>query len=176
MQAQSATKPVRRESGFTLIELVVVISILAIIAAFALPRFAELSTQAHRASIQGTSGAFSAAVALVKAQWTAAGAAGAQANLEGFGEENIDVSADGWPTGVGGNTDPNSVSAAECTALWAALLQSNAPGVGTASGNNVDYVVSRTGGDCRYTYDLDGENSYIQYDPNDGDVTTVINP
>ena len=54
----------QRNKGFTLIELVVVIAILAILAAFALPRFAQLSEQAHRSSIKGTAGALAAGVAL----------------------------------------------------------------------------------------------------------------
>ena len=67
----------QKQKGFTLIELVVVIAILGILAAFALPRFAQLSEQAHRSSIQGTAGAFSAGVALVKAQWVTNGNTGA---------------------------------------------------------------------------------------------------
>ncbi|MEE3118236.1 MAG: prepilin-type N-terminal cleavage/methylation domain-containing protein, partial [Pseudomonadota bacterium] len=59
MQTQST----HNQSGFTLIELVVVIAILAILAAFALPRFAQLSEQAHQSSIRATSGALAAGVA-----------------------------------------------------------------------------------------------------------------
>ena len=56
----------KKQQGFTLIELVVVIAILAILAAFALPRFAQLSEQAHQSSIRATAGALAAGVALAK--------------------------------------------------------------------------------------------------------------
>src|SRR5690554_1964016 len=90
----------QRNKGFTLIELVVVIAILAILAAFALPRFAQLSEQAHVSSVKGTAGALSAGVALVKAQWVTNGLTTSTTNLEGFGNDDVDVSVDGWPTGT----------------------------------------------------------------------------
>lgn len=71
------------QSGFTLIELVMVIVILGILAAFALPKFADLSGDAELATIQAAAGAVRSATGIARAAYLAGGSSGATVTLEG---------------------------------------------------------------------------------------------
>lgn len=62
-----------RQTGFTLIELIVVITILCILAAFAVPRFAEFDGEARSADATALAGDLRASTALSHALWLSQG-------------------------------------------------------------------------------------------------------
>ncbi len=86
-------KKINKQAGFTLIELIMVIVILGVLSAFALPRFASLGDEARAASINGLNGAVKAAANIAHAQWLADGGTGTDVDLEGT---TIDI-VNGYP-------------------------------------------------------------------------------
>lgn len=177
----SSPSHIPSNQAFTLIELVVVIALLGILAAAALPRMMSSYEGAHESSVTATGGALASAVILVRSQWISNGAKGEIDGLEGFGEGDVATSAEGWPTDgqqeAASKHDASVVNDPErCVRIWRALLVDNAPTVAAnVAGIEVDYQAKATSGSiCRYSYLRNDANSKIEYNLSSGSVITVL--
>ena len=188
----------RRERGFTFLELVVVIVLLGLLAATALPRFLSVTDDAQKASLEGVAGGFSTAVSMAKAQWSVDGhSAGGPTTPANKVATNYDgkivyMNEYGWPANTNPNVDSgaDNQSEVECQEVWDAVLQSSPSStVQRNSRANARYfisVISGAGGDdigntgdvCRYELIINTDAAatathYFDYDLVDGQVTPV---
>jgi MSHA pilin protein MshA len=115
------------QRGFTLIELIVVIVILGILAATALPKFADLSNDARYASLKGALGAVNSAAAL------AHGAALVSAS--GLGSTSVTMEGTTIPLAFGYPTVAGILLAANITSANYQITGGQIAPNGVSSGN-----------------------------------------
>ncbi|MFD2167775.1 type II secretion system protein [Thalassotalea euphylliae] len=181
----------KKQTGFTLIELVIVVVILGFLAVTAIPKFLDLTDQAQEANIEGMAGGFATAVSLVRAQWEAEGrpqnAGGDNAVIYDGQEiiltEEAATVRPGYPYSVGGTGNPvgGVMNTTRCEEVWQNIFSQPPQTAITVGALNADtstqYLVDIVNGDtiCAYylketlTRDANGDFQ----DP--GGLTTVGN-
>lgn len=148
----------RAQSGFTIIELVVVIILLGILAATALPRFMDVDDEAHTSVVNSVQGSLQTGVSMFHAQWMAEGQPGADTQIATY--NNLRTNATGFPYGLADRSGGTSTvtDATDCAAVWANVLQAGAPTVSTAAdaasvvGSVTDFTAVATAPDCTFYY------------------------
>jgi MSHA pilin protein MshA len=144
------------QAGFTLIELIVVIVILGILAATALPKFADLGGDARVAKMKAAVGAVQSASAMIHGSWLAGGSVVAtdlnstSANSVLTAEGNKIAFINGYPD-VGGDGSTNAATAAATS------------GIVLAAGGLADYTSSATDKVLTVTPDTTRTNCKFTY-------------
>ena len=145
----------KQQAGFTLIELVAVILILGLLAAVALPRYADLAKQARISSINGVAGGLRGAVALVRAQYIAGSQTTSPVTMLDGTTVAVSTGAPsaggGFPLSTAGGIDNAMPTPADYT-----LVSGAATATYTPSGGSATCLVTYTAAGGVVTIDVSG--------------------
>ena len=153
------------QKGFTIVELVVVIIILGILAATALPRFIDISDEAHSSAVDAVVGGLKSAQGMTHAKWMAQNK-----------PTSVTINGNAHATTAAGYV-VSGASATTCYNVFVDMIENSVSVVSSAAQSytdTADWHADGTGDVCTYTYDArgaTGTNSTITMSGTDGSVT-----
>lgn len=157
--------------GFTLIELVVVIVILGILAATALPKFVDLTEDAEKAVFTGIAAAFKSGVNQVHMAWLIRANGQAVQNFIPISDPSVggdlSVNSYGYPADTRG-TSRTMNSENDCLDVWRAVLVSQDAIVSGDSSSDFEAVYNNF--TCTYLYNKNTAYT-VYYNSTTGEVT-----
>ncbi len=130
----------KKSTGFTLIELIIVIVIIGILSGIAIPRFINQTRNARIAALNGMAGAVNSAVMLAQAQYHAEGAISSPVTMTGATVAVSTGVAGGLPTGAVGGIGSALRTVSGFTPTYGATTQWDFPTV--IANCNVQYVAA----------------------------------
>jgi MSHA pilin protein MshB len=130
-----------RQSGFTIIELVVVILLLGILTATALPRFLEVTDEAHGAVVDATEAGLLTGMQLFRSQWIAESGSAGSALADW---DSMQANSAGYPIGLDADTDDALSDNTECLEIFDYLLQVGHPTVAEDTAESTSAAIDQT--------------------------------
>ena len=185
------------KKGFTLVELVLVVTIIGVLSAAGAVYYGKTVEEARRTGVEVMANRFTAAIALIRGQWIVE----STMQLEGKVPKTFRVDVDniaiflnehGWPANTDGKSaHSKNQTAEECYQLWQAVMQN--PTVATVEGRDTTkgqdpsnpeakgkqrYHISEKGGSiCHFELLTKPENThYFEYNLRNGQVKVTVPP